>query len=71
MPQIDPRQFAMSLLKRNPQIANNPQAQSYLQLIQNGSNEEGEKVAMNLCKTYGVTPEQAMQQVSSFFHIPL
>lgn len=63
-------QMAMNLISQNPNIANNPQAQNLIQVIQNGNAEEGQKIAQNLCQTYGVSPEDAIKQAKQFFHIP-
>lgn len=63
-------QMAMNLISRNPNIANNPQAQNLIQVIQNGNAEEGQKIAQNLCQTYGVSPEDAIKQAKHFFNIP-
>lgn len=63
-------QMAMNLISQNPNIANNPQAQNLIQVIQNGNSEEGQKIAQNLCQTYGISPEDAIKQAKQFFHIP-
>lgn len=70
MPNFDPRQMAMNLLMRNPAIANNPQAQSLIEVIQNGDSERGKQIADNLCQTYGVTREEAIGKAKNFFGIP-
>lgn len=67
---VDIRAFALQMLQRNPTIASNPQAQSMLQVIQNGDNQQGEQIARNLCQTMGITPEEATKQAKGFFHIP-
>ena len=54
-------QFAMNLINRNPKIANNPMAQELIGIIQNGSEQRGEMIAENLCKSYGVTKEEALE----------
>lgn len=69
-PMPDISQFALSLIERNPNIANNPQAQAMINAIKSGDNRTGEEIARNLCNTYGVTPEDAVKQAASFFHIP-
>ena len=33
---FDPRQMAMNLISQNPNIANNPNAQEFIKVIQNG-----------------------------------
>ena len=65
---ISPMQFLMSQIQQNPNITNNPQAQSYIQIIQSGDQKKGEKLAQNLLKSYGMTKEQGMAQVKRFFH---
>lgn len=61
-----------SMLKRltaNPAISDNPQAQSYIQVLQSGDAAKGEELANNLLETYGMTKEQALSQAKQFFHI--
>lgn len=58
-----------ALIASNPSIQKNPQAQEYLQVIQNGDNRRGEQIANNICQSYGVTPQQALQNAKAFFHI--
>ena len=58
-----------SLIRSNPQIANNPRAQDMLNVIRNNDSVRGEEIAKNLCDSYGVTPEQAVQQARSYFKI--
>lgn len=61
-----------SMLKRltaNPAIADNPQAQSYIQVLRSGDAAKGEELANNLLETYGMTKEQALSQAKQFFHI--
>lgn len=65
---ISPMQFLMAQIQQNPNLANNPQAQSYIQIIQSGDQKKGEEIAQNLLKSYGMTKEQGMAQVKRFFH---
>lgn len=67
---IDPRQMAMNLISQNPAIANNPQAQEYLKVIQSGDAQRGQEIAENLCQTYGVSREDAISQAKRFFNLP-
>lgn len=60
-------QLANILLSKNPQIANNPNIQNYIQIIQNGNSQQGEKIAENLCQTYGITKEEATEKARKFF----
>lgn len=65
---ISPMQFLMAQIQQNPNLANNPQAQSYIQIIQSGDQKKGEEIAQNILKSYGMTKEQGMAQVKRFFH---
>lgn len=62
--------FAMNAIAKNPQIANNPQAQDLINVIKSGDSVRGEQIARNLCQSYGVTPEQALDRATGFFGIP-
>nr|DAH22916.1 MAG TPA: hypothetical protein [Caudoviricetes sp.] len=66
---INMQQFAINLLRNNPNVAKNPQAQEMLKVIQNGDSQRGQMIAENLCKTYGITKEDALTQAKQFFHI--
>lgn len=66
----DFKNLAMNLISQNPQIAQNPNAQSMLNVIQSGDAQKGEEIARNLCNSYGIAPEQALAQAKQFFHIP-
>ena len=66
----DFKSFAMNLISQNPQIMKNPNAKSMLDVVQNNDQQQGEQIARNLCQSYGITPEQAIQQAKQFFHIP-
>lgn len=63
--------FAMNMIAKNPQIANNPQAQQLIDVIKSGDSQKGEQIARNICQSYGVTPEQALDQATGFFGIPM
>lgn len=62
-------QWAMNLIARNPNIANNPRNKELFSIIQNGDSTRGEEVARNFCKTYGVSEEDAVARAREFFHI--
>lgn len=63
------KDFAIQLLMNNPRVANNPQIQNYIQVIQSGDNAKGAEIANNICQSYGVTPEQGLQQARQFFRL--
>ncbi len=61
-PNFNPSAFAMQMLQSNPQMANNPMAQTLIQAIQTNNPAAGQQLAENICKTYGLTKEQALRQ---------
>lgn len=63
------RDVALGIISRSPQLQGNPNAQSMIQAIRSGDSKRGEEIARNLCDTYGVKPEEAVQQARRFFHI--
>lgn len=66
---MNPVQYAMNMIQQNPQIMNNPMAQNYISVIQSGDAQRGQQLAENICKSYGMTPQQALQKARQFFHI--
>lgn len=67
---MNPRDFAVNLIRSNPQIAGNKNARELLEVIQSGDRQRGEQIAQNLCNTYGISMDQALSEAKSFFHIP-
>ena len=67
---FDPRQMAMNLISQNPNIANNPNAQEFIQVIQNGDSQRGQQIADNLCQSYGISRDEALKNAMSFFRLP-
>ena len=65
---MNPMQYIQNAVRQNPGIMNNPQAQNFIGILQSGDSKRGEEVANNLLSTYGMTKEQAMNQVRNFFH---
>lgn len=61
--------FALNLIQQNPALQNNPNAKEMIEVIRSGDTAKGEQIASNLCKTYGVDKNQAVQQARSFFNI--
>lgn len=62
-------QFALQMLRSNPQVAQTPMGQQFMTILQNGDQQKGIELANNLCQSYGITPEQALQQARTHFHI--
>lgn len=67
----NPMNFVMNMLRNNPQVSNNPQAQEWLQVIQSGDQARGEEIANNILNSMGMTKEQAMQEASKRFGFPM
>lgn len=61
--------FALSMISRNPNIANNPRAQEYIEVIRSGDSVRGQQIANNICNSYGVSPQDATNQAKKFFGI--
>lgn len=66
---MDMGMISRVLANMAPSMAGNPNARAMIQAVQSGDASTGEKIARNLCQSYGMTPEQAVQQAKSFFHI--
>ena len=63
------KDFALMMISRNPRVANNPQFKQMIDVIQNGNDEQGQQIAENICKTYGVSKENALTDAKRFFGI--
>lgn len=61
------REFALQLIQSSPQVANNPQAQEMIRVIQENDSVRGQQIAQNLCNTYGVSKEEATNKAKNFF----
>lgn len=63
---INPNQVLNLMIRRNPQIQNNPQIAEMMKVIQSGDTSRGSQLADNICKTYGLTREQAFSQAQNW-----
>lgn len=64
--------FAMNMIRNNPKIKNNPLAQQYIGVIESQDEAEGVKIANNILNSYGLTKEQAMNDIAnSKFNFPI
>lgn len=59
--------FAMNILRNNPNVANNPRNQELLNVLQNGDAQRGKEIAENLCNSYGMSKDDAIKQARNFF----
>lgn len=66
---INMRDFALNMISRNPQVANNPQAQSYIDVIRGGDANKMKELATNICNSYGMTTDQAANGAMKFFGV--
>lgn len=48
---------------------NNPMAQGMLDIIESGDTAKGEQVADNICKSMGVSRDEAISQARRYFGI--
>lgn len=67
LPNISPQEIVKQAIQRNPQLANNPQAQQYIQVLMSGDAQKGQELARNICGSFNVTPEQGVQQAQQYF----
>ena len=65
---FNPQQMLQQMMQRNPNMfQNNPQARQYMEVIMNGDAKRGEELARNICQSYGISPEEGVQQAQQFF----
>lgn len=55
-------EMMLNRIEASPQYASNPNAQAMVECIRSNDAQRGREIASNLCKTYGISPEQAVQQ---------
>lgn len=67
----NPMNLVMNMIRNNPQVANNPQAQEWLGVIKSGDQARGEEIANNILQSMGMTKEQALQEASKRFGFPM
>lgn len=65
----DLTQIALEALRRNPNVANSPQGQQFMQILQSGDTQKGIEMAQNICQSYGTTPEEALKKAKGFFNL--
>ena len=66
---IDIRSIAINIIDKNPALANNPRNKALIDAIRSGNNEQGEKIARDICAAQGKSEEQATQEARNFFHM--
>ncbi len=63
-------QMAMNRISSDPNLQKNPQARAFVDIMQRGDVAQGQQMARNLCQSFGVSEQEALQQAKSFFRIP-
>lgn len=64
---MDMRQWALSLIEKNPNISSNPNARAMIDVLRSGDNARGEQMANNLLQSMGMSREDAISQAKGFF----
>ena len=63
--------LAQTVIQRNPnRIQNAPWAQNGINAIMNNDAQSGMQLADSLCKSYGLSREQALNQISQSIKLP-
>lgn len=60
---LNPKQLAMTMLQKNPEKANSPMGQQFLQALNAPDEQAGISMANDILRTYGKTKEQGLQDV--------
>lgn len=63
-------QFVQTIIRNNPQIQSNPQAQQMLNVIMSGDSARGQQIAQNLCNSMGISAEDALANAKRYFGLP-
>lgn len=61
--------FALNYISRNSNNFNSPMGQQFIEILRSGNSAAGEQMVNNLCQSYGISKEQALQQARQFFGI--
>ena len=63
--------FAQQMIQRNQNnIPNTPWAQAAVSAIMNGDEQAGSQIADNLCQSYGMTREEALNKAKQSIKLP-
>lgn len=66
-PYNSPDYLVNRLTSSIPQLRNNPNAQHMLDVVRRGDAKSGEQIADNICRTMGVSREDAYNRAKAFF----
>lgn len=59
----------LNMAMNNPMLKSNPNAQSMLNVVRSGNAQQGQQIADNLCKSMGMTRDEALRQAKGFFNL--
>lgn len=59
--------LAMNMIQNRPDIMNDPKNKPLIDALRSGDDAEGQRIAEELCKEHGETPQSAMSRVIKFF----
>lgn len=66
--QTNPIQMMLeTLIRQRPDLQQNQMAQEMIKVIQSGDSQRGEQIANNICQSYGMSREEAIQQAHQMF----
>lgn len=60
-------EWALSMIEKNPNIKNNPNAKAMIEVIKANDQAKGEQIANNLIQSMGVSREDAISQAKGYF----
>ena len=55
--------FAANIVQNNPNMANSPMGQSFLEALQNRDSAKGEEIANNILNNQGIDRDTAMNDI--------
>lgn len=55
--------FAASLVQNNPNIANSPMGQNFIEALKNRDSQKGEEIANNILQNQGLDRDSAMNDI--------
>lgn len=62
----NPQQFLQQMMGNNS-VMNNPMARNAMQMMQNGDSDGLKKLAENICKERGTTPDEIKNRIMNQF----
>lgn len=57
--------FALNLMRNNPQVAETPMGKNFMNALQNRDTAQGEELANNILQSQGMTKDSALNDIQS------